>query len=196
MSIVLVIAALVGTGAALVTVLFAAMTVKRMDTTIGLMAEQRAAQDVAHKQQIGELQAMLTQAHASHEDEMAERKHALSEELRLARLTQIGRVNETLAEISRILLEEEHLRPDGKLGHINIPTRLYAAKQRLRADVASVLLMGGPHLARSTHVASGPEFVFVDDLRSAIYSAAEEVAAVLDGEVTFESRPGGRLAGG
>ena len=194
MNVLLAVAAVVGTLAALTTVWFASRTVQKADKTIELMGAQLEAARTAHAELLREQRAAFEQDRPAHVDEIARAEAARTEEQRLARLRQTDRVAEILDDLARVLTEEESLRPDGKLTHINLPTRVPTIRQRLKTALAGLTLIGGPPLAACWQVAEGSEFVTDDQLRGAIYSAMHEVASRLYGEVQTESQPGGRLA--
>ena len=194
MNVLLAVAAIVGTIAALTTVWFASRTVRRADKTIELMGTQLEAARAAHAELLSEQRAAFEQDRQARADEIAQAEVSLAEEQHLARLRQTDRVAEILDVLARVLTEEESLRPDGKLTHINLPTHIPTIRQRLKTALAGLTLVGGPPLAACWQVAEGSEFGTDHRLRGAIYNAMHEVASSLYGEVPTESQPGGRLA--
>lgn len=175
--VVLAIAAVVGTLAALVTVALTWRMRQKMDDAAAQARRSQEAAQQAHQEAMRQAAELLEHTRKQHKEEMASRRGSLVREQRLARARQMETVSELLADLGEVLDKENErgLRPDGRLGTLNVPTRVPAARSRLEAAVANLVLLGGPFLTESNRVATSSEFVHEDSLRSALYNAQSEI---------------------
>jgi hypothetical protein len=152
MDVLLTIAALVGTLAALGTVTLAFLTLRKTD-------------------------AMLRQAHEAHLEEMKLREALHREERRQRMIAAMVRAAEQADKIREIAFAESGRSPGARLGgRPDIPTGVPAAQRLLRVSLAAIFALGGPHLPASYELATRG-FQYVLELTSAVNSALEELCS-------------------
>ncbi len=192
----LAVAVVVSALAALATVGLSALNVSKLNKTIEMMGRQQQEARAAHDEVMKQERDAAAAARLAHDEEMQERQRGLEEELRLERLRQLGHVGEIVNDISCAIHEELALRPNGRFAGPGEVTRIPVERMRLRGAVAALLLAGGPHLAVCHRLAQGSDFTNLVQMiggNFGVVNAANEIASYLDGEVSRESQPGGRL---
>jgi hypothetical protein len=92
----------------------------------------------------------------------------------------VARIEQAVLDIGDTARAEAESSPDGRLGGYGRVTKVPTVRRRLAARLSSLRAAGGPALPECQDLADGSQFVFYNQVISAVFAATDEIARVLE----------------